>query len=67
MPEIWQGPDYDEFVKAAITDNEIQFVETCTSQIANTLFPDVKSVNLFLGIVKSEPERYTSYGKLKIW
>ncbi|KAK9054702.1 hypothetical protein SSX86_025781 [Deinandra increscens subsp. villosa] len=57
----FEGHDYDEFVKAATTDNEIQFVETCTSQIANILFQDVKPVNPFLCIVKSEPERYTAY------
>ena len=53
-------------MKAATTDNEIQFVETCNPEIANILFPDVKSSKPFLGIVKSEPERYTSYGKLSI-
>lgn len=57
----FEGPDYEEFVKAATTDNEIQFVETSSPEIANVLFPDVKSKNPFLGIVKSEPERYTSY------
>jgi hypothetical protein len=25
---FWQGAEYEEFVKAAITDNEVQFVET---------------------------------------
>ncbi|KAL8256754.1 hypothetical protein R6Q59_028795 [Mikania micrantha] len=57
----FEGPNYGEFVKAATTDNEIQFVETCTSQIASILFQDVKSTNPFLGIVKNEPERYTSF------
>ncbi|XP_076935684.1 protein disulfide isomerase-like 1-6 [Bidens hawaiensis] len=57
----FEGPEYDEFVKAATADNEIQFVETCSSQIANILFEDVKSTGPFFGIVKSEPERYTSY------
>ncbi|KAI3777811.1 hypothetical protein L1987_47614 [Smallanthus sonchifolius] len=57
----FEGPDYGEFVKAATADNEIQFVESCTSQIASILFQDVKSISPFLGIVKSEPERYTSY------
>ncbi|KAI3759680.1 hypothetical protein L6452_07675 [Arctium lappa] len=57
----FEGPDYEEFVKAATTDNEIQFVETSSPRIANILYPDVKSTNLFFGIVKSEPERYTSY------
>nr|XP_043615169.1 protein disulfide isomerase-like 1-6 [Erigeron canadensis] len=57
----FEGPNYEEFVEAAATDNEIQFVETSNPEIANTLYPDVKSSKLFLGIVKSEPERYTSY------
>nr|GEV78049.1 protein disulfide isomerase-like 1-6 [Tanacetum cinerariifolium] len=57
----FEGPDYEEFVKAATTDNEIQFVETCNPEIANILFPDVRSSRPFLGMVKSEPERYTSY------
>ncbi|XAR67711.1 Protein disulfide-isomerase [Bertholletia excelsa] len=29
--------------------------------VANFLFPDIKSANLFLGLVKSEPERYTAF------
>ncbi|KAL7603074.1 hypothetical protein Lser_V15G18177 [Lactuca serriola] len=57
----FEGSDHDEFVKAATTDNDIQFVETNSHQIANILYPDLKSDKLFLGIVKSEPERYTSY------
>lgn len=65
MSKIFQGPDYDEFLEAATTDNEIQFVETSNLHSYNILFPEVKSSNHpFLGIVKSEPERYTSYGKL---
>lgn len=59
-----QGPDYEEFVKAATSDNEIQFVEVISIEVAKVLFPDIKANNLFLGIVKSEPERYTLYGKL---
>lgn len=62
-----QGPDYDEFVKAAISDNEIQFVETSNIDVATVLFPDIKDTNHFLGIVKSEPERYTPYGEYLIW
>lgn len=57
----FEGSDYDEFVKAATTDNDIQFVETNSPQISNILYPDNKSNNPFIGIVKSEPERYNSY------
>lgn len=59
--EKFEGPHYEEFVKAATSDNEIQFVETSTNEIAIILFPDVKPTNLFLGLVKSEPERYTVF------
>ncbi|MCD7448161.1 Protein disulfide isomerase-like 1-6 [Datura stramonium] len=57
----FEGPDYDEFTKAAEMDNEIQFVETSNAKIAKHLFPDFKSTSLFLGLVKSEPEKYTEY------
>ncbi|KAM3747640.1 hypothetical protein ACB098_05G050000 [Castanea mollissima] len=59
--EKYEGPDYGEFVKAAISDNEIQFVETSNIDVATVLFPDIKDTKHFLGIVKSEPERYTPY------
>lgn len=58
--EKFEGHDYEEFVKAATSDNEIQFVEVSDPVVAKVLFPDIKSINL-IGIVKSEPERYTSY------
>lgn len=28
------------------------------------LFPDLKTNNVFIGMVKTEPERYTAYGKI---
>lgn len=59
--ENFEGPDYNEFVKAAISDNEIQFVEVSNIDVAKVLFPDIKHTYHFIGIVKSEPERYTSY------
>lgn len=59
--EKFEGPDYDEFAKAAISDNEIQFVEVSNIDVAKVLFPDIKDASHFLGIVKSEPERYTPY------
>ena len=62
-----QGPDYGEFVKAAISDNKIQFSETSNIDVATVLFPDIKDTKHFLGIVKSEPERYTPYGEFLIW
>lgn len=62
-----QGPDYEEFVKAAISDNGIQFIEVSDTDVAKVLFPAIKDTNNFIGIVKSEPERYTPYGECVIW
>lgn len=59
--ETFEGADYDEFTKAAEMDNEIQFVETSYAEIAKHLFPDFKPTSLFIGLVKSEPEKYTEY------
>ncbi|KAH0468248.1 hypothetical protein IEQ34_003281 [Dendrobium chrysotoxum] len=56
-----QGVEYDEFVKAATTENEIQFVETNDVKVAKVLYPDIRSNKAFIGIVKSEPERYESF------
>ncbi|KAI9126963.1 hypothetical protein K1719_001522 [Acacia pycnantha] len=55
------GSDYEEFVKAKKVDNETQFVEVNKAELAKILFPDLKHSDLFLGIVKSEPKRYTAY------
>lgn len=64
--EKFEGVDYEEFIKAALSDNEIQFVEVNNVEVAKVLFPDVKAKN-FLGIVKSEPERYSEYdGKFEM-
>ncbi|XP_009338035.2 protein disulfide isomerase-like 1-6 [Pyrus x bretschneideri] len=59
--ENFEGPEHKEFVKAAAADSAIQFVEVSNIEVANVLFPNVKPTNVFLGIVKSEPERYTAY------
>ncbi|KAK6914881.1 Thioredoxin domain [Dillenia turbinata] len=57
----FEGPDYEEFVKAATADNEIQFAEVSDTDTLKVLFPDAKDGRLFLGLVKSEPEKYTTY------
>ncbi|KAK7271915.1 hypothetical protein RJT34_28188 [Clitoria ternatea] len=57
----FEGPDYEEFVSAAKSDNETQFVEVSQVELAQFLYPDIKPTDHFLGIVKSEPERYTAY------
>ncbi|RRT78684.1 hypothetical protein B296_00003075 [Ensete ventricosum] len=59
-----QGPEHAEFVKAATTDNEVQFVETNDVNVAKVLFPEVGTEKKFIGLVKSEPERYEKFGKL---
>ncbi|KAK6124992.1 hypothetical protein DH2020_041266 [Rehmannia glutinosa] len=56
----FEGPDYGEFVKAAAADNEIQFVETSSIEVAKVLYPVAKPTKPFFGLVKSEPEHYTS-------
>lgn len=48
-------------------DNEIQFVETNNAETAKHLYPDFKPTSLFLGLVKSEPEKYTEYGRFPIF
>ncbi|MCL7038390.1 hypothetical protein MKW94_005741, partial [Papaver nudicaule] len=61
--EKFEGKDYEEFVKAAAADNEIQFVETSSSEVAEALFPDVKTKGAiaFVGLVKSEPETHVAF------
>lgn len=58
-----KGPAYEEFLKAASDDNEFQFVAVSDIEAAKILFPDIKPTNNFLGLVKDEEERYTTYGK----
>ncbi|XWS20284.1 hypothetical protein CRYUN_Cryun31cG0087700 [Craigia yunnanensis] len=57
----FEGSYYEAFIKAATSDNEIQFIEANSIEVAKALYPDIKATNLFLGLVKSEPERYTTY------
>lgn len=59
--ENFEGPDYEEFIRAATSDNEVQFIETSSLEIAKVLFPDAKPTYPFLGLTKSELERYTAY------
>ncbi|KAI4331244.1 hypothetical protein MLD38_029448 [Melastoma candidum] len=59
--EKFQGSDYEEFVKAATANNDIQFIEVNDLHSARVLYPDIQSSKSFLGIVKNEPEKYTSY------
>ncbi|KAL6897974.1 hypothetical protein ACP4OV_006570 [Aristida adscensionis] len=57
----YEGVDYEEFVKAATTDNEVQFVETNDRSVAKILFPGLTSEEQFLGLVKSEPEKFEKF------
>ncbi|OVA20344.1 Thioredoxin-like fold [Macleaya cordata] len=59
--EKFEGNDYEEFAKAAIADNEIQFAEASDSKVAKVVFPDIKTKGLFLGLVKSEPETHVTF------
>ncbi|XP_026448779.1 protein disulfide isomerase-like 1-6 isoform X1 [Papaver somniferum] len=59
--EKFEGKDYEEFAKAAVADNEIQFAEASSSQVAEALFPGVKTKGHFLGLVKNEPETHVAF------
>ncbi|GAA0146260.1 chaperone [Lithospermum erythrorhizon] len=61
MFKKFEGSDYEEFMKAAKSDNEMQFVATNIKEVAELMFPNLKPSSLFLGLVKSEPEKYTTY------
>lgn len=50
-------------MKAATTDNEVQFVETSDTSVAKVLFPGISSEEKFVGLVKSEPEKFEKFGK----
>ncbi|CAN6202418.1 unnamed protein product [Urochloa humidicola] len=57
----FEGAEYGEFVKAATTDDEVQFVETNDRSVAKILFPGITSEEQFLGLVKSEPEKFEKF------
>lgn len=57
----FKGPLYEEFFRAAIANNEFQFVETNSHEAAKLLIPEIKPTKPFLGLVKSEPEIYTMF------
>ncbi|CAM0912919.1 unnamed protein product [Alopecurus aequalis] len=57
----YEGADHEEFVKAATAENEVQFVETNDRNVAKILFPGIASEEQFLGLVKSEPEKFEKF------
>ncbi|MQL72858.1 hypothetical protein Taro_005192 [Colocasia esculenta] len=59
----FEGTEYKEFVKAAISNNDLQFVEVDDLNVAKVLFPDIKPGRYFLGLVKSEPEMFVEFGE----
>jgi len=59
----FEGPEYEEFVKTATTDDEVQFVETSDRSVAKILFPGITSEEQFVGLVKSEPEKFEKFGE----
>ncbi|KAF5190178.1 disulfide isomerase-like [Thalictrum thalictroides] len=59
--EEFEGSKYEEFTKAAVADNEIQFTETSKTEVAKVLFPDNENKKPFVGLVKSEPEKYVAF------
>ncbi|CAA6672888.1 unnamed protein product [Spirodela intermedia] len=60
--ENFEGPEYEEFVKAAVADNNIQFAEVNDLNVAKVLSPDIKNGKHFLGLIKSEPEVFVEFG-----
>ncbi|XP_051135093.1 protein disulfide isomerase-like 1-6 [Andrographis paniculata] len=63
----FEGLEYEEFVKAAVADNEIQFVETISTEAAKVLYPVAEPMKPFFGLVKNEPEYYTPFdGALRL-
>ncbi|KAJ0962901.1 hypothetical protein J5N97_028023 [Dioscorea zingiberensis] len=56
-----RGVEYEEFLKAATTDNEIQFVEANAFNIAKVLFPDIGAEKQFIGLVKNESEKFEKF------
>ena len=50
-------------MKTATTDDEVQFVETSDRSVAKILFPGITSEEQFVGLVKSEPEKFEKFGK----
>ncbi|XP_031501253.1 protein disulfide isomerase-like 1-6 [Nymphaea colorata] len=64
--ENFEVPSHEEFVKAAISNNDIQFVETSDVKVAEILYPGIPSKSSFVGFVKSEPEKFVAFeGALK--
>ncbi|CAI9114134.1 OLC1v1014787C1 [Oldenlandia corymbosa var. corymbosa] len=57
----FEGSEYEEFVKAAASENELQFIESSSLEVVKVLFPEAKHTKVFIGLTKSEPERYSAF------
>ncbi|XP_068662937.1 protein disulfide isomerase-like 1-6 [Aristolochia californica] len=56
-----QGSGYEEFVKAATANNEIQFLVTSNPEVVVVLFPNLKSEDNFIGLVQKEQEQFVPH------
>jgi hypothetical protein len=63
----FQGPELEAFAKAASSNNETQFVGTDNFEIAKLLCPQISSNKNFVGLVKSENDKFEKFGKYIIF
>lgn len=59
--ENYEGPEYEAFAQAASSNNETQFVATDNIEIAKLLDPQVSSNKNFVGLVKSENDKFEKF------
>ncbi|GLJ30324.1 hypothetical protein SUGI_0599850 [Cryptomeria japonica] len=57
----FEGIAYEEFVKAAREDNDVQFVEVDNLEVAKFLSPEMNHLPNSLGLIKSEPENFVLF------
>jgi protein disulfide-isomerase A1 len=59
--ENYEGPESEAFAKAALTNNETQFVATDNFEIAKLLYPQISSKKNFVGLVKTENDKFEKF------
>lgn len=64
---MFQGPESEAFTKAASSNNETQFVATDNFEIAKLLYPHISSNKNFVGLVKTEDDKFETFGKYFIF
>uniref|UniRef100_A0A0D6R390 protein disulfide-isomerase n=1 Tax=Araucaria cunninghamii TaxID=56994 RepID=A0A0D6R390_ARACU len=57
----FEGSAYEEFVKAAKDDNEVQFVEVNNLDVAAFFSLEINHLPHALGLIKSEPEKFVVF------